>query len=346
MVGKRERVARLLDGAGVTRALVSLQRMARPLWLPVLTYHRVGRPYHDDPLPPESYDAWTEQFDDQLGYLADNFTFITSADVVAFLDGAALPPNPVMVTFDDGYAECRKVALPILRAHGAKATFFIATDYIERRRLFWWDRLRLLVTRSDREVIELTYPHRVDVPLQHAGCILTTLVKTMRGLDLERFLDHVAERAGVVISASEEAQLVTQLVMSWEDIAALLREGMDVQSHTRTHRVVQTLLPDELCEELCESRALIERRLGIRVTTLAYPVGYPIRGNAVIRQALGDAGYRAAFSNQTGPIAAWRANDAFDLSRISMSTTYSAEYFRSLMALPLLARRNRAMPSK
>lgn len=345
MVGKRERVARLLDGAGVTRALVSIQRMTRPLWLPVLTYHRVGRPYPGDPLPPDSYDAWTEQFDEQLRYLAGHFTFVTSTDVVAYLDGAPLPPNPVMLSFDDGYAECRRVALPLLQRHGGKATFFIATDYIERRRLFWWDRLRLLVTRSDRDVIHLSYPQPLEVPRERAGRILTTLVKTLYGLDLERFLQHVAERAGVRISADEEAALVSQLLMTWDDIGALLDEGMDVQSHTRTHRVVQTLREEELGDEFSASRALLEKRLGTRVTTLAYPVGYPIRGDRAIRQALDQAGYRAAFSNQTGAIAAWRANDAFDLSRIAMSTSYSAQYFRSLMALPLLAHRNRAMPS-
>ena len=37
------------------------------------------------------------------------------------LEGAPLPKNPVMVTFDDGYRSCHDVALPILRAVGMRA---------------------------------------------------------------------------------------------------------------------------------------------------------------------------------------------------------------------------------
>ena len=45
------------------------------------------------------------------------------------------------MTFDDGYLDNHDVALPILVKHGVRAVFFLATDYIERRRLFWWDRV-------------------------------------------------------------------------------------------------------------------------------------------------------------------------------------------------------------
>jgi peptidoglycan/xylan/chitin deacetylase (PgdA/CDA1 family) len=63
------------------------------------------------------------------------------ATLLAGLDGAALPRNPVMITFDDGYRSCRDIALPILRELGVPATFFIATGFPGVGKLYWWEQI-------------------------------------------------------------------------------------------------------------------------------------------------------------------------------------------------------------
>ena len=73
-------------------------------------------------------------------------------ELVRALDGAPLPKNPVMVTFDDGYRSCHDVALPILRAVGMRATFFVA-DRVHQRApavLVGADRARAAPARARR----------------------------------------------------------------------------------------------------------------------------------------------------------------------------------------------------
>jgi len=337
MAGKRERVARLFESIRLSDALLAVRARTPPVWLTVLTYHRVGRPAPDDPFPDETYDASSALFAEQLRFLAERFQFVTTLDVVRFLEGEPLPRNPLLVTFDDGYRECLTEALPTLLDYGAKATFFIATDYVEQRRLFWWDRIELTLQRATEDTIVLDYPEPMSLSKTEAYPVLVKMVKTERGLDLERFLDHLAQRSGGLVSRDEERALVDRFIMSWDEIGRLVEAGMDVQSHTRSHRVMQTLLPDQLADELVGSRRLLEERLGIEVHSLAYPVGYPIGEAPELRNALRAAGYRAAYTNQTGALSCVGEVDPFQLNRIAMSEFYRDAMFRTVMAFPPLA---------
>ena len=48
-----------------------------------------------------------------------------AAQLTAFFsNGAGLPGNPVMITFDDGYADFASLAAPILKEAGFTATVF------------------------------------------------------------------------------------------------------------------------------------------------------------------------------------------------------------------------------
>src|SRR5262249_10800151 len=71
----------------------------------------------------------TDNFRAQMQYLHDNgYTTISLYDLYdALMLGTALPPNPVILTFDDGYLDHYTTAFPILQEYGFSATFFILT---------------------------------------------------------------------------------------------------------------------------------------------------------------------------------------------------------------------------
>ena len=121
---------RLLHRGRCARGGDAAAALTRPLpnLLSIVTYHHVAD--HDPAYPydPDVADATPAQFRRQMETLARYGTPIGDrrADR-ARVDGAPLPKNPVMVTFDDGYRSCHDVALPILRAVGIRATFFVAT---------------------------------------------------------------------------------------------------------------------------------------------------------------------------------------------------------------------------
>jgi len=118
----------------------------------------------------------------------------------------------VVLTFDDGLEGNIKYALPLLRAYGFRATFFITVNFVGTPRF-----------------------------------------------------------------------------MGWEDLECLVREGMSVQSHTLSHRHLNTLSEEDIAYELHESKRHLEQRLGNEVHSLSFPHGsYDPR---TVRLA-GESGYR------------------------------------------------------
>jgi peptidoglycan/xylan/chitin deacetylase (PgdA/CDA1 family) len=75
-----------------------------------------------------------ETFAAQLGYLRGaGFTTITASELSATLagDGGKLPDRPIVLTFDDGYADFHSRALPALDHYGATATLFVTTGWVQ-----------------------------------------------------------------------------------------------------------------------------------------------------------------------------------------------------------------------
>src|SRR5262245_49346607 len=191
----RERVAAWLHKAGALRAVMELRRFTPAPILTILTYHHVADHDPGSPFDREIADATPEQFRRQVEALARYGTPIGIDELLRALDGAPLPKNPVMVTFDDGYRSCHDVALPILRAVGVQATFFVSTSFITERRIYWWERIALLLNRTRRAAATLRYPEAMTLRLADptAGDRLNAVIKDTRGLDVERFLTELAE---------------------------------------------------------------------------------------------------------------------------------------------------------
>jgi peptidoglycan/xylan/chitin deacetylase (PgdA/CDA1 family) len=116
-------------GQGVKLGAAALDRLRPPApGIAVLIYHRVGgRTASNVDLP-------TGTFEDQVAELASAGRLVALDDAVArLLSGDPIEgPSPVVLTFDDGTVDWVEEALPVLARHGAPATFYVATDFVER----------------------------------------------------------------------------------------------------------------------------------------------------------------------------------------------------------------------
>lgn len=87
-------------------------------------------------------------------------------------------------------------------------------------------------------------------------------------------------------------------ILTEDEARALHDEGMELASHTMSHRDLPELGEAELRRQLVESREAVESLTGERCLTLAYPNG---RHDARVRQAARAAGYESAFACRAGP---------------------------------------------
>jgi len=341
-MGRRDQFATLLARAGGTGAILAARARLRLPLLSILTYHHVCEPGKDYRFDPDVADVTPPQFRRQMALVKRHFSVIGVDELLAGLEGARLPPNPCLITFDDGYRSNLDVALPVLRDLGLKAVFFIATSFVGERRLYWWDRIAYVVATTRRERLELGYPRPMTVRLDDPARARATLVKQIKdepGLDLGRYLDELTAAAGVAWSRDIERGLADELIMTWDEVRRMRDAGMDIESHTRGHRVLQTLDEPGLRDELDGARVDLARELGRPSRVIAYPVGRSIAPYPQVRAAVAAAGYRCGLTNASGVVPLWQRRDHLDVGRLAVDRELSDEMFLGQLAIPQLAYR-------
>jgi peptidoglycan/xylan/chitin deacetylase (PgdA/CDA1 family) len=262
--------------------------------LSILIFHRVRA--RTDPLFPAELDA--AQFGRILGWLSDWFNVLPLDEAVARLANRTLPARAASITFDDGYADNFECALPILQAHGLKATFFIATDFIDGS-CMWNDRL-IESVRGCRKV-------EADLGCVGLGSVDMGRIEARRALvdALLLRLKHLEPGARSARVLEVEAALgkpaLPALMMSSGQIRALRRAGMQIGAHTCSHPILASTADDEARREIERSKAAVEGLLDEPVGLFAYPNGKPSvdygpRHVEMVRAA----GFTAAVSTAAG----------------------------------------------
>jgi peptidoglycan/xylan/chitin deacetylase (PgdA/CDA1 family) len=114
--------------------------------------------------------------------------------------------------------------------------------------------------------------------------------------------------------------------MNWPEIRDLHANGMEIGSHTLTHRAPATLDDKELRYELVESRRVLEDGLGAPVTSISSPTGFY---NERMRKIAKEVGYRALCIGKVGLTAS--AGDPFSMSRVAVKRGLRDEQFERLL---------------
>ena len=128
--GRKDLFAEAMRRTGLLWLLESAPR--RPQLL-VVNYHRIGN--RDTTLfDPEVFSIDQQGLSEQIGFLKKNYDLLHPGDAVDIVHGRVKPRGvSILLTFDDGYLDNLTLAVPVLKAHGASAAFFLVTGYLEAK---------------------------------------------------------------------------------------------------------------------------------------------------------------------------------------------------------------------
>ncbi|MEM7281153.1 MAG: polysaccharide deacetylase family protein [Pseudomonadota bacterium] len=278
--------------------------------LVILKYHRVLTA--PDRLQPGEIDK--SGFEAHVSVLSKFFNVLTVADASQKLQTGSLPARAVCITFDDGYADNHDVALPILKSYGVKATFFIATGYLDGG-IMWNDRVIEAVRQCHTESIDANEFDLGVLPLTNDPERLSA-IKSLLGAF--KYLEQ-PERSDAVetfcAKTGFEFYPSDSPMMSREHVKVMASEGMEIGGHTVTHPILARV-DDELAEsEIRVGKEELEDLLQLEVASFAYPNGSPAqdydeRHTAMARRA----GFASAVSVKWS--VARQGCDLFQIPRI------------------------------
>ncbi len=292
----RRFVKACLGSPPVTR---TLSRRARGR-LVVLMYHDLRE---DD-----DFGNWmrvpASVFDRQLGMLRRLGPFVgpEALDAPEALD----PRRPsFLITFDDGYVNNHRLALPLLEKHEAPALFFVSTRHMAERRTFWTDVVVTAVQAGRLEALDLHEFglgvfgfRREDGPGRWDDIqALLSALKTVGNADhpvVAEILGRLCEDHPALL----DEHLPRFRPLAPDEVRGMAAGGLcRFGAHGHDHDIL-TYLDDEALEtNLREPKRILEDLVGAPVVDLAYPNG---DHDPRVHARAAAAGYVRAYTVQPG----------------------------------------------
>lgn len=290
---------------GTVRAIVCtpfhllLNRIDPPVI--VLLYHRVATLARD----PEQLAVTPEHFRAQLRHLKGLFPLVRFGD-----DWSRAEKPAVAITFDDGYADNLREALPILEEEKVPATFFVSTGTIGSPQEFWWHELERIML-EDHEL-----PSSLNIASSGFAASWPTGTMTERQRCYRELVwlmnDHSPSLRNTWLAEiriwARAAKGSTDIhrMMTLEELRQLAASRwVTIGAHTVTHSRLAALSPDAQRREICTSRQQLEQWLNREVTLFSYPFGRRRDYTGTTVAICREAGFAKAASNFPGQAHRW-----------------------------------------
>jgi peptidoglycan/xylan/chitin deacetylase (PgdA/CDA1 family) len=277
----------------------------------VLGYHRVASTATDR----TSLTVSPENFRAQMEYLKRNFRIVRFEE-----DWTTVRKPAVAVTFDDGYVDNFRGALPILKDLGVPATFFISTGVLGEGKRFWWDELERMV------LTDANVPSRFELEDgRHGRCWNTaaeeereTMFRDLLGLMMKvdseqraEWFSQLSNWSGAVDvggGARASRPMTRDELVQFAD-----SEWVTIGAHTVTHSALSVLPEEKQRFEIFSSKQVLESLLGRKITTFSYPFGRRKDYDPTTIRLCREAGYRKAATAFPGHVYRW--TDPFQIPR-------------------------------
>lgn len=287
----------------------------------VVMYHYVRPP--DAPCRVGSGSVDLVTFAAQLDDLAHNRTIVGWPAVRAAIEGGPpLPPDAVLLTFDDGHEDHHRYVLPMLAERGLPGTFFVlARDPSEG--LTVAHRIHVLLAvlsvrrlrgavldglgAADRaaflaaEALQATHPF--EDPVDDLKWVLQRDLLIVAGPILSRLVEQLV---------GPETEVADALHLDESQLRDLADAGMTLGGHTSGHRWLDFIAAADVRAEVAASTRQLGRLAPEGGWPFAYPYGAPPPDPAAV---LEPAGFPAAF------VATGRCrSDRYRLGRVDAET--------------------------
>jgi len=287
------------------------------------------------------------EFRSQIEYLKKEYAVISlEALVDHYRNGAKIPDNAVVITFDDGYRSNYSLAYPVLKEYGIPATVFLVTDFIDKGKLLWIDRIAgaLNAAVPGRFTLEIngeSMSFDIHDSSSKKECYRTICSK-LKTIPQESREDHIErlERSLGKTYAADNGAAALQAPLRWNEILEMQRSGLvSFGSHTRSHFILTRCSAKTMEEELSLSAKIIREKTGSPCTLFCYPNGEEGDFDKRTRASLQRLGYSCGVSSvavmngkdrSIWELKRWGINNGTDLIEFSMIVSGAVHLFSGI----------------
>lgn len=232
----------------------------------------------------------------QLDYIQSHFTPVAVENLIEVLanPGRELPPNSILLTFDDGYADHFSNVFPLLDARGIQGCFFPTVQPVVEHRVLDVNKIQFVLAAVPDagklldEVFVLVDELRCQFALKTREDYLSGVTENHRYdsrevLIVKRLLQRelpeparaeIVHRLFAKYVTFDEAAFACELYMSMDQLLCLKHHGMHIGSHGNAHVWLDHVPLEAQAAEVDRSLEFLGE-IGVRKDkwTMCYPYG-------------------------------------------------------------------------
>jgi peptidoglycan/xylan/chitin deacetylase (PgdA/CDA1 family) len=287
------------------------------------TFHRAAPSEVWSTLPNRNFYLDLDFLDTLLGYLKDSGRkIVTVEEGLSLARDAKSGIGFVNFSVDDCYRDTYSEIVPLFRRHGVPVTLFVTTGIPDATMSMWGAGLEQIIRERDFVMLD---GRRVGTKtLDEKVAVFQDIQRLWDGPEAREHYSHFCRDNGYDEEAIHEQHAIT-----WEMLTELAADPLvEIGSHTVSHPRISSLSAEAAFAELCDSKARLQQKLGVRVENFAFPYGRTAdcgpRDFALARKA----GYASVATTRKGILRIGR--DVYDLPRNTLNGAH-----RSVLAAEL-----------
>jgi peptidoglycan/xylan/chitin deacetylase (PgdA/CDA1 family) len=298
----------------------------------IFTLHRI-RPFTSGTFAPNAILEITPEFlDSAITELKRQAMSIISIEEAAEAIKKRQKGFAVFTT-DDAYRDVRDYAVPIFQNHNAPYTCYIASGFADRTFGPWWisleqiirDNGNIKIIRNGKE--EVLKTENKNQKYEVFG-IIYNLIRYGCNARLLMEMERLNSLYGHKMTDISKDQC-----LDWNELKKMMADPlMSIGAHSVSHAILARLSEEDALKEMEESRLAIERNLGHKPATFAYPVGDPSSAGAREFAMAKQLGFEATVTTRPGHVFAEHKDHLSALPRISLNGYFQTrEDLRTLL---------------
>ena len=205
-------------------------------------------------------------FTGQVAYIRRHYTPVHLNDLAsAVTDGQTLPPNPIVLTFDDGYACHAQVVAPILAEAGVPATFFPVASALIDRTVLNVNKIQCILAVADVQALATRIESAIDRDTAGASAgyrdrwlkasrwdppEVVYVKRLLQDALPDRIREPLVDDLFRTLVTADERALADDLYMTVGDVQRLAQAGMTIGAHADRHVRLSLLSRGDQADEI------------------------------------------------------------------------------------------------
>jgi peptidoglycan/xylan/chitin deacetylase (PgdA/CDA1 family) len=205
------------------------------------------------------------EFEADLDYMLEHFTPVRMSDFLVDMKQIKDDKPPMVLSFDDGLAQCYDDVMSILLRKGVPATFFLNNAFIDNKALFYRFKVSLLI-----EQIEHVSTEQKSKAADLLHCSISEIGKRLLSISyVER---EITDQIAAAWNYSyDEYMRMNPVYLSSIQITQMIEKGFEFGSHGIDHAMFSLLKKDVALDEIQKSIVDLEYRFHLPYKFFAFP---------------------------------------------------------------------------